>query len=288
VPGVLNLHDLQHLYYPEHFSEGDLETRNRLYGQSAALASAIIASSDFVRQSIVERMGIATSKVHTIPVACNPDVERGLESFSPEQARRVYRLPDTFALYPAQLWIHKNHGRLVEALARVRAQAPQHDLKLVCPGYRDLSGWGTVEEALDRHRLRDHVLFLDFVPTGHLGALYRLATFCVVPSLFEASSYPVIEAQMQGCAAMCSNVTSLSELMVGGAGLLFDPVSPEDMADKMLRWLNDPADRRAHAERGRRRAERCHSLAGYAEKILALYEQMLELPGADTTRERGL
>lgn len=284
VPGVLNLHDLQHLHYPENFTARDLEARNRLYGQSAALASAIIASSDFVRQDIIERMGIPASKVYTIPVAFNPDVEQGLRTFTPEQARHTYHLPETFGFYPAQFWIHKNHARLIEALAIVRARAPQHDFKLVFTGYRGLSGWPLVEQALDTHNMRDHVLLLDYVPTEHLGAIYRLATFCVAPSLFEASSYPAIEAQWLGCPAMCSNVTSLPELMADGAGLLFDPLSAEDMADKMLRWLNDPADRLAHAERGRRRAQRCHSLTAYAANILDLYKKVLDL---HTTAKRG-
>jgi glycosyltransferase involved in cell wall biosynthesis len=284
VPGVLNLHDLQHLHHPENFTAGDLEARNRLYGQSAALASAIMASSDFVRQDIIERMGIPASKVYTIPVAFNPDVESGLQTFTPEQARHTYHLPQTFGFYPAQFWIHKNHARLVEALAIVRARAPQHNFKLVFTGYRGLSGWPLVEKALETHNMRDHVLLLDFVPTEHLGAIYRLATFCVVPSLFEASSYPVIEAQMLGCPAMCSRVTSLPELVAEGAGLLFDPLSPEDMADKMLRWLNDPADRVAHAERGRQRAQRYHSLAAYATNVLDLYTKVIDL---HTTARRG-
>src|SRR4029077_19547034 len=38
IPSVLNLHDLQHLHFPENFSAGDLEVRNKLYTLSATLA----------------------------------------------------------------------------------------------------------------------------------------------------------------------------------------------------------------------------------------------------------
>ena len=50
-----------------------------------------------------------------------------------------------------------------------------------------------------------------------------------------------------------------------------DPLSPEDIADTMLRWLNDAADRREHAERGRRRAIGDHGLETYAARLRALY-----------------
>ncbi len=274
VPGVLNLHDLQHLHHPENFTPGDLEARHRLYGQSARAASAVIASSDFVRRDIVERMGVPAGKVVTIPVAFNPEVESGLSSFTPQQARERYHLPPLFAFFPAQFWVHKNHARVVRALALVRRAAPQYDLKLVFTGYRGHSGWPITEKVIAESGMQEHVLLLDFVPTAHLGALYRLAIFCVMPSLFEASSYPVIEAQMLGCPAMCSNVTSLPELMVDGAGLLFDPHSPEDIADKMLRWLKDPDDRCAHAERGQKRARGAHSLEAYARNVLAVYDSV--------------
>jgi glycosyltransferase involved in cell wall biosynthesis len=274
VPGVLNLHDLQHLYYPENFTDGDLEARNRFYRQSSAISSAIVASSEFVRQDIIHHLEVPASKVFTIPAAFNPNVEKGLLTFSQEQAKHNYNLPENFGFYPAQFWRHKNHVRLIEALAIVRSRAPQHDFKLVFTGYRGHNGWPLVKRALDKFRMHDHVVLLDFISTEHMGAIYRLATFCIVPSLFEASSYPVIEAQMLGCPAMCSRVTSLPELMAGGSGLLFDPLSPEDMADKMLFWLNNPADRIAHAERGRERALKKHNLASYASSMVNVYKKI--------------
>ncbi len=272
VPAILNLHDLQHLHYPENFSKYELKTRSDLYNRSAAKASAIIASSEFIRQDIIKKMNISESKVFTIPAAFNPNIELGLKSFSPERVQSIYGLPKLFGFYPAQFWKHKNHVKLLEALAIVRDRAPQHDFKLVFTGYRGHSGWADVEIALKKFNLRDHILFLDFIPSEHMGGIYRSATFCIMPSLFEASSYPVIEAQTLGCPAMCSNITSLPELMAEGSGLLFDPTSAEDMAEKMLRWLNDPKDRMAHAQRGQIRALAHNSMAAYARHVTSLYK----------------
>lgn len=272
LPAVLNLHDLQHLHFPENFRPSDIEARNQLYSLSTSLSDAVIASSDFVRRDIVERMGVPAGKVFTVPVTWNPAVEAGLQGFSAQDARRHYGLPECYALYPAQFWLHKNHARLVEALAIVRDRLPGTPLKLVFTGYRGHSGWPVVAKAVERLGLEEHVMCLDYVPVEHLGGLYRGATFCVMPSLFEASSYPVIEAQLLGCPAMCSNVTSLPELMEGGAGLLFDPLSPEDMADKMVRWLQDPDDRARHAERAAIKVRRDHSLERYVQELGRVYE----------------
>lgn len=270
-PSVLNLHDLQHVHFPENFTPAELELRHIHYAASARRASAIVASSEYTRRDILANLGILPEKVHTIPVACDPDVVAGAEGFSEHDARERYRLPANFAFYPAAFWPHKNHASLFAALAIVRRRALHHDLKVVCAGCRKHSGRDAVEQALDRFQVREHVLCLDHIPTAHLGGVYKASTFCVVPSLFEASSYPVIEAQMLGIPAMCSAITSLPELMEGEAGLLFDPHSPDEIAEQMLRWLKDPDDRRAYAARGRIRATREHSLQAYASRMRDLY-----------------
>lgn len=270
-PSVLNLHDLQHVHFPENFTSAELELRRVRYAASAARASAIVASSEYTRRDILANLDVSPDKVHTIPVACDPAVVAGFTSFTEHDARERYRLPPNFAFYPAAFWPHKNHVRLFEALAIVRSRSLHHDLKLVCAGCRKHSGRETIEQALDRFQVREHVQFLDHIPTAHLGGVYRASQFCVVPSLFESSSYPVIEAQTLGVAAMCSAITSLPELMEGDAGLLFDPHSPEDMAQQMLRWLKDPAGRRACAERGQIRATREHTLQAYSSRMRDLY-----------------
>jgi FkbM family methyltransferase len=276
LPSVLNLHDLQHLHFPENFNPSDIEVRNYLYGRSSALADAIIVSSDFVRNDLITQMHVPPSKVFTVPVTWDPMIVNGLESFTVEHAKAHYQLPPTYALYPAQFWPHKNHARLVQALRIVREKMPATDLKLVLTGYRGHAGWPEVDETIKRLGLDSDVVCLDHVPVEHLAGLYKGAVYCVMPSTFEASSYPVIEAQMLGVPAMCSNVTSLPELMRDEAGLLFDPFDVEDIAAKMMRWLEDPEDRRDHAGRAFMKARNEHSLAKYVDGIGQVYEYVLK------------
>jgi len=141
VPSVLNLHDLQHLHFPENFTASDIAARNRLYGQSAALADAIVVSSEYVRNDLVSQMNVPAEKVFTVPVTWDPKVIDGLRKFSVQDAVARYQLPSAYAIYPAQFWPHKNHVRLVQALRIVRDKRPGNDLKLVFTGYRGHSGW---------------------------------------------------------------------------------------------------------------------------------------------------
>jgi len=272
IPSVLNLHDLQHLHFPENFRPSDIEARNHAYGLSAALATAIVVSSNFVRNDLIEKMGVPAHKVFTVPVTWNPMVESGLIHFNIDAARDRYALPARYALFPAQFWPHKNHVRLVEALSIVRDRRPGDDVCLVFTGFRGHSGWPTVERRIKELGLEERIRCLDYVPVEDLAALYKASLFCVMPSTFEASSYPVIEAQVLGVPAMCSNVTSLPELMAGDAGLLFDPFDPEDMARQMIRWLEDPDDAHAHAARASVKVHNEHSLERYIENLDRVYQ----------------
>jgi FkbM family methyltransferase len=272
MPSVVNLHDLQHMHFPENFTPTDVDARNRLFGLSAALSDAIMVASDYVREDIIVRMRVPGHKIFTVPMTWDESVIGGLSRFTVDDARTRYRLPPTYAIYPAQFWLHKNHVRLVQALRIARDRVPAADLKLVLTGYRGYSGWPKVDEAIRRLHLEDDVLCLDHVPAQHLAALYKGAVFCVLPSTFEASSYPVIEAQVLGVPTMSSNVTSLPELMREGAGLLFDAFDERDIADKMVRWLTDPEDARAHAERALVRVRREHGLANYLAGLERVYD----------------
>jgi glycosyltransferase involved in cell wall biosynthesis len=60
----------------------------------------------------------------------------------------------------------------------------------------------------------------------------------VVPTKFEASSLPVMEAQSLGKAVATSHVTSLPQL-VGNSAIVFDPDNIDEIAEAMETLWND-------------------------------------------------
>jgi glycosyltransferase involved in cell wall biosynthesis len=219
---VVSLNDVQHHELPEFFSTPERHYRRWAYDRAARRADEVLTLSEHARGQIIERLGIPADRVTAIP--CAVDHER----FTPEPSDldATLDLPQRFLLYPANLWPHKNHARLLRAFAR----AGVSDLHLVLTGQtygRPLPG-----PALERVRHLGHL------PFEHLPALYRRATATVFPSLFEGFGMPLVEAMASGCPVAASARGAIAETC-GPAALLFDPEDEDAIAGAMVQIVED-------------------------------------------------
>jgi len=163
-------------------------------------------------------------------------------------------LPDDFLLYLARLeHPGKNHVRLLEAFDRLKRETGLPH-KLVLVGSR-WNGAELIEAKVKELGLEKDVIFPGFVPNETLPALYAAADALVFPSLFEGFGIPVLEAMACGTPVCASNVSSIPEV-VGNAGLLFDPLDPQAIADAMGRILQDQDLRKQLTEAGLTQAAR--------------------------------
>jgi glycosyltransferase involved in cell wall biosynthesis len=150
-------------------------------------------------------------------------------------------------------WEHKNHLRLLESIVRLRDQEGIL-VRLVCTGKLIQDHWPTIKEHLDKYKLENQVQFLGMVPPEDLRAIYRLAEFVIIPTLFEAASGPLFEAWREGVPVACSTVTSLPE-QAGEAALFFDPFSVEAIAEAFRRMATEEQLRNDLMTKGRERLQ---------------------------------
>lgn len=211
-PTVTTVHDLQHELYPRFFSRAELAYRRAVYGWTVERSQMLIAISEHARETLIYRYALDPARVRTIQLGIDHD------RFTPDDRSR-----ESFLLYPANRWRHKNHERLFEAFALVRCERPE--LRLV------LTGTGH-----DRAPLPAGVESRGHVTMDELIDLYRTAACLVFPSLYEGFGLPPLEAMACGCPVAVSHATSLPEIC-GDAAEYFDPLSPEDMAAAILRAL---------------------------------------------------
>jgi alpha-1,3-rhamnosyl/mannosyltransferase len=112
-------------------------------------------------------------------------------------------------------------------------------------------------------------------PWGELQSLYQSASVLLFPSLEEGFGIPVLEAMANGLPVVASRTASLPEAG-GEAALYVDPHDPQDIADKVLRAVEDSELRRRMIEQGLERALE-FSWRRAAEATLKVYDEALAL-----------
>jgi glycosyltransferase involved in cell wall biosynthesis len=214
-PFVQTILDVQHLDMPHLFSPAERVFRRFTYDLPAKRASAVITISEFSKARIVSALGVDPDRVHVAYL--------GYQSLDtpPNLGKR-----EDFLLYPARMWPHKNHGRLIEAVALLRKQRPA--LRLVLTG--DPGGQSAaLPEWVDNRGL---------VSRDELNDLYRRAACLVFPSLYEGFGLPPIEAMSVGCPTAVATSGALPEVC-GSASEYFDPTDPTDIARGIAKALDD-------------------------------------------------
>jgi glycosyltransferase involved in cell wall biosynthesis len=264
VPYVMAIHDVQHRLqpeFPEVSADGEFETREYVFRNGAANATMILADSEEGREDLLRfygEHGLTPDRVKVLPHLPASYVPRQVDDDEIARVRRAYGLPERFLFYPAQFWPHKNHARIVEALAKLRA-----DLDLEIPLVLAGSHSGKIREQehdrvrglVERLGLRRQVLFLGYVPDADMAGLYGGAVALVMPTFFGNTNLPILEAWRLGCPVLYSDIRGLRD-QAGDAAVLVDPGSVDAIADGIRRLWTDEALRRDLTARGHERLAR--------------------------------
>ena len=133
IPSLYQPHDLQHLHLPDLFSRWHYERRERIYRTHCERARAVVTMTSWGRRDFIESYGLPEDKVWVVPGASVLPEYPAPSTEDIEEIRARLSLPTGFLLYPAQPWPHKNHERLLQALASIRERTGT-SIPLVCSG----------------------------------------------------------------------------------------------------------------------------------------------------------
>jgi len=281
VPTIYHPHDLQHVHLPEFFTRRERLVREVIYRTFCEQAQMVGVVSSWGKRDLIQHYHLPEDKVRVVPLAPVSMVYPTPSGEDLTSTQRKYSLPEAFIFYPAQTWAHKNHIGLLEALAILRDRHGSI-IHFVSSG-RLTEFFPAIQRRVRDLRLTDQVRFLGFVSPLELQSLYTLCNSVVIPSKFEAASFPLWEAFLAGVPVACSNVTSLPK-QAGDAALIFDPDRPEEIAEAILRLWTEEALRRTLVERGKKNVAR-FTWDRTAHTFRAHYRRLASRPLTEEDRE---
>ncbi len=249
IPTVITLADTQDLYYPQFFTPQDLFYRDWYLRVSSHLADRVIAISQFSKQTIAHHYRLRPDRL----VVAYPCADERYYRSAEVAKAPSHPLPETFILYPANRWQHKNHDGLLRAMQLLK----EHEglsINAVFTG-NDVNGGYQLNEMAARYGVGDLVHQIGFVSVEEMAYLYRRARLLIFPSLFEGFGIPLVEAMAVGCPIAAANRTSLPEV-AGEAALYFDPTTPDEIARAIKRLWFDATLRTRLIDSGYRQARK--------------------------------
>jgi glycosyltransferase involved in cell wall biosynthesis len=268
-PVVATCYDLEPLRHPELFTRR-IVWFYRLFSRGLRRADHIITISNNTSQDVQRLLGIPSNRLTAIPLGVDARFRPVTDVARRAEVRAKHGLSDRFVLYVGNTMPHKNLGRVVEAMRKVRCRV--RGVRLVLAGAPDKYR-GDVQQAISACGLEEAVAFPGRIPESDLPALLSMAAVFVYPSLYEGFGLPVVEAMACGTPVVTSNRASLPEV-VGEAAITVDPLDVDAIAAAIERILEDEGESRRLRDQGLERAqqftwERC------ARAHLRVYEELL-------------
>ena len=269
---VAVVHDLAFHVYPEQFTYKDWMLQHIFTAYACREADAIIAVSQATAADIAKFYG-RTEGVYVVHHGVDHLKFNGKKEVR-EKGERPY------ILYVGQIQPRKNIIRLVQAFVRLKERAEFSKMRLKIAGGH---GWlnSPIYRYIDQTPTREAIDVLGAVSEDMLVELYQNAEVFVLPSLYEGFGMPIVEAMAAGCPVVTSNVSCMPEI-AGGAAVLVDPKSVEDIANGIL----DALERREElTEAGLQRA------AGFswdrtARETIVIIENLEKAGSHDGRRQR--
>jgi len=245
---ITTMHDVQELHFPEFFSPAERAYRAVNYFDYISRADAVIVSYEHVKNDLIKYFQVPESSVYVALLNMN---NLWFNKFSSEDCVDIknYNLPEKYLLFPANTWVHKNHTKLIEAIFQLK-NAGNESVNLVFTGHKS-DYYKTLAQQIDLLGLNSQIYFLGVVDEVTLYSLYHACTGVVIPTLYEAGSFPLMESILMDIPVICSNVTSLPET-IDNPEFVFDPNDVDEIAKKVLSLYKSEAFRERSRENSRR------------------------------------
>ncbi len=230
---VVTIHDLIFLKHKEQYPFADRQIYKLKTKYAAKHAHKIIAVSNQTKHDLMELYGVNEKKIEVI----YPIVDYVFQTTdNGQQTTGILKnnLPAKYILNVSSFFLRKNQQTLIRAFDIIKNKV-EEDLVLV-------GGTGNtqkeIEQLIAAKNLQSRVKILSSVSNHQLAAIYKVASLFVFPSLYEGFGMPIVEALFSKVPVIATKDGCFEE--AGGKNSVYiNPTSPEEMADSILKVLNN-------------------------------------------------
>jgi glycosyltransferase involved in cell wall biosynthesis len=236
----------------------------------------VIANSDSTRDYQRKKNGVADKRLTTIP--CFVD----LKKFSQTSAEMRRRMRSELGLRDDQLAVgvvgavtpRKGQLELVDAMPELVERYPKIKFVFIGQFERESPYYKKIRRSLYEKSLFRRVIWVG--RRNNVHELIQALDLCAVPSLKEPLGLCALEAMAGEIPVAAADVGGLPEFVFPEkTGLLFDPKSPQDVANQISRLLSEPTLRTTVIQGANHLLRDSFSAASITARIEAAYQSVL-------------
>ena len=228
-PFVVTIHDMVHHKISGHKKSRLLyfEAYKYIIKKAAQKARRILTVSHQAKKDIIQILNTPEQKITVTYEGSSLKPQRDSAVI---EVKKGFLLDKPYFLFVGTLERKKNVVNLVKAF-NLFLEKYKLDIALVIAGKVDTHYPEIKQEAL-KIKHRAEVVFTGYVSDLDLACLYQGAYAFVSASLHEGFGLPGVEAMTFGLPLVISNLPVFNEVY-DNAGIYFDPLNIEDIAEKM-------------------------------------------------------
>jgi len=272
-PTVVTIHDVIPMRLPAYQPDAKVKAYMQLVANAAHRATMIITVSQHAKQDMVDALKLPAERIRVIYEAAGDEYKPVTDPATLAKVRAKYGLGERYVFYLGGLDQRKNVPQLVRAFAQLYGQLGDPKLQLLIAGNPDKQKGPLFPDprpvAADLG-MTGQIVYR-FIDEEDKPAMYSGASLFVFPSLYEGFGLTPLEAMSCGTPVVCSNRTSLPEV-VGDAALIVDPEDTRALVEAMRRVLTNEELRKDLRARSLQRATQ-FNWNKTADETITVYEE---------------
>jgi glycosyltransferase involved in cell wall biosynthesis len=240
-------------------------------------ANALIAVSQYTKKELTEFYNISEEKIHVIYNGVDIQKFKPLSRNKTELRRELGLAPSDrkMILFVGRLYSRKGLPTLLQA-AQVVVKDFRNTQFVISGG-----GFKQNEEKLRKLAtqlgIEDNVSFVGYFPDEKLPDLYAAADVFVLPALYENFPFAILEAMSTGLPVVSTRVGGIPELIVDKhSGLLIEPYDHEQLADAIIRLLQDSNFAEELGRKARQLVEEKFAWPLVTRQVIDAYQKVAE------------
>lgn len=264
------IYDFQHKYYPNFFSEEEINKRDNQFRSMLNQASTVIVNAASVKNDIDKFLGSTKTRVIALPFC--PVLN--LDYFNNDVKIEKYNLPSDFFMISNQFWKHKDHVTAFKAFRIFIDKLGDENFCLICTGQihdsRFPDYFDSLKALISELNLTKNIRILGYIPKIDQLQILKNCVAVIQPTLFEGGpgGGAVYESVAYGKASIVSDIPVNKELD-DETVTFFKSGSESDLAEKMYTVFKTPIK---NYEKEELIEKNNKSLKRFGNSILSIFE----------------